>query len=72
MSVRMNGLKGINSLKIKKSLKLSTELFIYSASFDNTVRKIDPDGNQVWSFTGHTSNLLGVAVDPGTHGAGFW
>uniref|UniRef100_UPI0004768449 hypothetical protein n=1 Tax=Thioalkalivibrio sp. ALE16 TaxID=1158172 RepID=UPI0004768449 len=26
---------------------------VYSGSQDNTVRKIDPNGNQVWSFEGH-------------------
>ena len=36
---------------------------IYTASSDNTVRKVDSDGNEVWSFTGHTSIVNGVAVD---------
>ena len=36
---------------------------IYSASNDNTVRKIDPTGEQVWSFTGHTNYVYAVAVD---------
>ena len=36
---------------------------IYSASTDDTVRKIDPDGNEVWSFTGHGSTVRAVAVD---------
>ena len=46
--------------------------YVYSGSFDNTVRKIDPNGNEVWEFTGHTSTVRGVAVDPGLYGAGFW
>jgi len=35
---------------------------VYSASEDNTVRKIDSSGNQVWSFTGYSSSVLAVAV----------
>ena len=35
---------------------------IYSASLDNTVRKIDSNGDQVWSFTGHTGDVWAVAV----------
>ncbi len=37
---------------------------IYSGSYDNTVRKISSSGTQVWSYTGHTSTVLAVAVDP--------
>ena len=37
---------------------------IYFGSTDNTVRKISPSGSQVWSYTGHTSNIWAVAVDP--------
>jgi outer membrane protein assembly factor BamB len=40
--------------------------FVYSGSSDSTVRKIDPDGNQVWSFAGHTIAVYAVAVYPGT------
>jgi outer membrane protein assembly factor BamB len=36
---------------------------VYTTSFDDTVRKIDSDGNQVWSFTGHTRDVYAVAVD---------
>ena len=60
MSVKMKGIK-TNSLKVKKGIR--SELFVYSAGNDNTVRKIDSNGNEVWVFTGHTSNVWGVAVD---------
>ena len=36
---------------------------VYSASGDDTVRKIDPGSTEVWSFTGHTSTVYAVAVD---------
>jgi len=35
---------------------------VYSASEDNTVRKIDSSGSEVWSFTGSTGAVLAVAV----------
>jgi len=38
-------------------------VFVYSGSRDDTVRKIDSSGNEVWSFTGHTRLIRGVAVD---------
>jgi outer membrane protein assembly factor BamB len=37
--------------------------FIVSAGDDNTVRKIDSSGNQIWSFTGHTADVNSVVVD---------
>ena len=37
--------------------------YLYSGSADNTVRKISPDGDEVWSFTGHTDTVWAVAVD---------
>jgi len=36
---------------------------VYSGGSDNTVRKINSRGDQVWSFTGHSSAVLAVAVD---------
>lgn len=39
------------------------EVFVYSGSEDNTVRKIDADGNQVWSFTGHTGYVNDIDAD---------
>ena len=37
--------------------------YIFSGSSDNTIRKIDSSGNQVWSFTGHTGQINDLAVD---------
>jgi len=37
--------------------------YVYSGSYDKTVRKISPSGTQVWSFTGHTDSVWAVAVD---------
>ena len=37
--------------------------YIYSGSNDDTVRKIDSSGNEVWTFDGHTASVYGVAVD---------
>ncbi|ASV44457.1 hypothetical protein PBI_SCTP2_442 [Salicola phage SCTP-2] len=36
---------------------------VYSGSSDDTVRKIDSRGNEVWKFTGHTDEVESVAVD---------
>ena len=36
---------------------------VYSGVNDDTVRKINSSGNQVWSFTGHTDSVYDVAVD---------
>jgi hypothetical protein len=47
---------------------------VYGASEDTTLRKIDSQGNQVWSFTGFTADVFGVAVsDDGSavYGAGY-
>ncbi|MFP4150042.1 MAG: PQQ-binding-like beta-propeller repeat protein, partial [Nitriliruptoraceae bacterium] len=47
--------------------------FVYSGSADHTVRKIDPDGDQVWSFTGHNDRVWVVAVDAdGNVYSGSW
>jgi len=37
--------------------------YVYSGSYDYTVRKISPSGSQIWSFTRHTSVVYAVAVD---------
>ena len=42
---------------------LSEAEFIYSGSDDNTVKKIDSFGTEVWTFTGHTDRVFDVAVD---------
>ncbi len=36
---------------------------IYTASYDNTIKKIDADGNVLWTFTGHTGQVYAVTVD---------
>ena len=35
---------------------------VYSGVNDDTVRKINSSGNQVWSFTGYSRSVLAVAV----------
>ena len=38
--------------------------YIYSGSLDETVRKIDSSGNEIWSFDGHSDSVYGgLAVD---------
>ncbi|NGP46916.1 hypothetical protein G4V62_19015, partial [Bacillaceae bacterium SIJ1] len=37
--------------------------YVYSGAQDNTVKKISPSGDEVWTFTGHTSSVRAVAVD---------
>ena len=41
-------------------------IIIASGAFDNQVKKIDKDGNLIWTFTGHTNAVRAVAVD--SHG----
>ena len=36
---------------------------VYSASWDNTLKKIDSDGNEIWTFSGHSGRVYGVAID---------
>lgn len=36
---------------------------VYSASSDNTVRKIDSGGNLVWEYTGHNDNVYTLTID---------
>jgi streptogramin lyase len=38
--------------------------YIYATSYDNTVRKIDSNGTEVWSFTGFTDDVYSIAVEP--------
>lgn len=45
------------------------DYYVYSGSADKTVRKLTPDGQLVWSYTGHTNYVNAVAVDPGVYGA---
>ena len=39
------------------------EIFVFSSSSDATVNKINSSGTEVWSFTGHTAPIWGIAVD---------
>jgi tRNA pseudouridine-54 N-methylase len=39
------------------------ELFLYSGGKDDTLRRIDSEGNQVWVFTGHSDPIYSLAVD---------
>lgn len=41
----------------------SVSLVIYTASSDNTVKRLDSDGNEIWSYTGHTENVNDVEAD---------
>jgi outer membrane protein assembly factor BamB len=44
-------------------LAIDSQGNVYATSNDETLRKIDPDGNQIWSETYATYGLRGVAVD---------
>ena len=48
---------------ITKSSESTFEIIIASSSDDNTVRRIDSDGNQIWSFNDHTALVFGVTID---------
>jgi len=37
--------------------------YVHFSAHDDTVRKLDPDGNQIWSFTGHSDVVDGLVVD---------
>ena len=36
---------------------------LMSVSVDNIVKKTDIDGNEVWSFAGHTNNVRSIVID---------
>ena len=45
-------------------LSTATGNNVYTGSQDGTVRKLNSNGNEIWSFTGHTgSSVFDVAVD---------
>lgn len=46
--------------------------YIYTGSNDDTVKKTDPDGVNVWTTDELEGNVYGVDVAPGRYGAGFW
>ncbi len=48
---------------IVNSVAVDSSGYVYSGSFDYTVRKISPSGDEVWRFTGHTDTVRAVAVD---------
>ena len=54
------------------SIAVDKNGYIYTGSNDDTVRKTDPDGVNVWTTTQLEGNVYGVAVAPGRYGAGFW
>lgn len=39
------------------------DVYIYTASLDGTVRKINPNGNEVWRFSASNEEFWSVAVD---------
>lgn len=39
-------------------------LFLFSGSQDNTVRKLTLEGEEIWSFTGHTESIYSLVVEP--------
>ncbi len=44
------------------ALVFGSDGYLYSGSFDNSVRKINPaTGTEVWSFTGHTNTVYALA-----------
>ncbi len=53
-------------------IAVDPEGYVYSAGRDNNVRKLTPDGEQVWVFSGHTDDVNGIAVDPGIPAAGHF
>ena len=75
MAIKISGLKSIKGqVKIKNKNSGNSIIQnpnVYSGSKDDTVKKIDSSGNELWTFTGHTGRVWSVAVDPGTVGAGF-
>ncbi|KYH35822.1 WD domain, G-beta repeat [Clostridium tepidiprofundi DSM 19306] len=50
-----NGIKWVDFIQ--------EDFYIYSGSYDDSVRKISPSGNEVWKYTGHDEAVHGVAVD---------
>ena len=45
------------------SFSFASEVYPVSGSQDDTLRKIDPSGNEVWKFDGHSATVRGVVVD---------
>lgn len=46
-----------------QTISIDMEGNIYTASSDNTAKKFDSAGNEVWSFTGHTDKVLDIATE---------
>ena len=45
------------------ALAVDAEGYVYSGSWDNTVRKISPEGEEEWVFEEHTGDVHALAVD---------
>ena len=75
MAIKFSGLKSIKGQVKIKNKKTNNNIIqnpnVYSGSVDDTVKKIDSSGNELWTFTGHTNTVLSVAVDPGLYPI-FW
>ena len=68
MAVKISGLKPVKGkikVKNKNSGGDTQNPNVYSAGGfnDETVKKIDSSGNEIWTFTGHTGRVRSVAVD---------
>ena len=68
MAIKFSGLKNIKGqVKIKNKNSGNNSIIqnpnVYSGSRDDTVKKIDSSGNELWSYSTGTSLVFGVAVD---------
>ena len=68
MAIKFSGLKNIKGqVKVKNKNTNNNSIIqnpnVYSGSHDDTLRKIDSEGNEVWTFTGHTGRVVSEAVD---------
>ncbi len=54
------------------SIAVDMHGYVYTGSNDDTVRKTDPDGENIWVTEQLEGNVYGVDVAPGRYGAGFW
>ena len=58
----------LSDVKSIEEIDFNKDGFIYVAGGyrEKTIRKVDPEGNLVWVFRGHTDRVVGVAVDQST------
>lgn len=56
------------TLDIIRGMALDQFGYIYTGSLDETVRKVSPNGNQVWAYTGNENpaSCIAVSVNPET------